>query len=102
MKKLFVGTVLTVALLTMGTVSAFAAGPGKGRNYVDANENGICDYMEGEDFYCANEACPRYGTEHYHSGGRHNYSHDRHLYCNGTQERVSQGGGCHGNGRCGR
>ena len=102
MKKLFVGTVLTVVLFTMGAVSAFAAGPGRGRNYVAANENGICDYAEEEDYYCADESCPWYGTEHYHGRGRQSHSDDRHQYCSGTQDRVRQGGGCHGNGRCRR
>lgn len=42
MRKVFLGA-LAVIVLSTGTISAFAAGPGTGRYYVDENGDGICD-----------------------------------------------------------
>lgn len=45
MKKAAAG-ILAVMVLAAGATSAFAAGSGHGRNYADANRDGICDYAE--------------------------------------------------------
>ena len=44
MKKAFLGVLAATIVLSAGTTTAFAAGPGTGCNYVDANGDGICDY----------------------------------------------------------
>ncbi len=48
MKKIVVGMLLAVGVLSMGTVGAFAAEPLflNSRNFVDADGNGICDNYE--------------------------------------------------------
>ena len=43
MKKLRIGILAAAMVLAVGTTSAFAAGPGRGLRYVDANGDGICD-----------------------------------------------------------
>lgn len=45
MKKRFIGTIAVIALLSVGLTSSIAAGSGseQGRNFVDADENGVCD-----------------------------------------------------------
>ena len=44
MKKVLAGILTVAVLLTIGITCAFAAEPGAGRNYVDANGDGVCDY----------------------------------------------------------
>jgi len=58
MKKILTGVLATIMVLSVGTTSAFAAGPGsgQGRNFVDEDGNGICDF--------AGEFC-RYVDENY-------------------------------------
>lgn len=48
MKKIVVGMLVAVGVLSMGTVGAFAAEPlfVNSRNFVDADGNGICDSYE--------------------------------------------------------
>lgn len=43
MKRLFTGIVVMGLVLFMGSVTAFAAEPGKGRYFVDTDGDGICD-----------------------------------------------------------
>ena len=43
MKKMRIGILAAAMVLAVGTTSAFAAGPGRGLRYVDANGDGICD-----------------------------------------------------------
>lgn len=48
MKRVLTGVVATALVLSVGVTSAFAAGRGYGRNYVDANKDGLCDnYVVG-------------------------------------------------------
>lgn len=42
MRKVFSGILAAVIVLSAGT-SAFAAGPGRGRCFTDADRDGICD-----------------------------------------------------------
>ena len=53
-KKTLAGVLMVLMLLAAGSVSAFAAGSGAGRNFTDANEDGICDYRD--DGYCYADA----------------------------------------------
>ena len=43
MKKVLIGTLTVVLVLTAITAGAFAAGHGQGSRFVDADGNGICD-----------------------------------------------------------
>lgn len=62
MKKLLIGAAVTALVLTVGFTTAFAAG---GRNYVDANGDGVCDNRGS---YCryvdadGDGVCDNYGT----------------------------------------
>ncbi|WP_308753772.1 hypothetical protein [uncultured Anaerotruncus sp.] len=47
MKKTLTGLLAMVLLLSITTTAAFAAGRGQGRNYVDADGDGICDRADG-------------------------------------------------------
>lgn len=80
MKKLLIGAVVTALVLTVGFTTAFAAG---GRNYVDANGDGICDnrgtncrYVDADgDGVCDNwgTGCRNAGTGCHGQGrGHHN------------------------------
>ena len=44
MKKVLAGILTAVLVLSLSTVSVLAAGPGCGRNFVDADGDGVCDY----------------------------------------------------------
>ena len=48
MKKMVIGMLVAVGVLSMGTVSAFAAESAflNSRNFVDVDRNGICDNYE--------------------------------------------------------
>ena len=48
MKKIFFGVLLTAIALSAGTESVVVAGPGAGRNYVDADGDGVCDNTGAE------------------------------------------------------
>ena len=52
MKKLRIGILAAAMVLAVGTTSAFAAGPGRGLRYVDANGDGVCDYA-GQNCRCS-------------------------------------------------
>ena len=45
MKKIIAGILAAALVLSVGIVSAFAAGPDTGRNFVDADNDGVCDLM---------------------------------------------------------
>ena len=49
-KRTLAGVLMVLMLLAAGSESAFAAGSGAGKNFTDANEDGICDYRD--DGYC--------------------------------------------------
>lgn len=64
--KQSVAGVLTVAvILSVGATSAFAASRGYGRNFVDTNHNGVCDYRERACPYIDSDndgICDNFGT----------------------------------------
>lgn len=43
MKKTTVGILTSIIVVSAGTVSVFAAGQAKGRNFIDVDGNGICN-----------------------------------------------------------
>ena len=69
MKKILMGTAIAALVLTVGVTGAFAAG---GRNYVDANGDGICDNRGN---YCrfvdtdGDGVCDYHGTSCRYDGG---------------------------------
>ena len=69
MKKILMGTAIAALVLTVGGTGAFAAG---GRNYVDANGDGICDNRGN---YCrfvdtdGDGVCDYHGTGCRYGGG---------------------------------
>lgn len=69
MKKILMGTAIAALVLTVGGTGAFAAG---GRNYVDANGDGICDNRGN---YCrfvdtdGDGVCDYHGTSCRYGGG---------------------------------
>ena len=44
MKKAVIGVLIGIMVLSVGAISAFATEPEYGRNFVDADKNGICDF----------------------------------------------------------
>ncbi len=46
LKRTCAGVLMAAAVLAVGTTSVFAAGPGAGKNFTDANGDGICDCRE--------------------------------------------------------
>ena len=44
MKKAVIGMFAAIIILSFGTVSALAAGPGRDRSFTDADRNWICDF----------------------------------------------------------
>ena len=73
MKKMVMGTISAALVLSMAVTGAFAAGYGKGRgrNFVDANGDGVCDNYgtgtgcgRGQYFVDADGdgVCDNYGT----------------------------------------
>ena len=90
MKKKLVAILFAATLtLTLGSTAAFAAGRGSCVNYVDANQDNICDYCD-RDRLCADENND--GICDYHSSERIcQAASNSGYYCNGTR----QHGNCH-------
>ena len=44
MKKAVIGVLIVIMVLSVGAISAFATESEYGRNFVDADKNGICDF----------------------------------------------------------
>ena len=51
MKQSITGLLIAAMLLTIGTITSFAAGSGKGCNFIDRNGDGICDYAKNTCLY---------------------------------------------------
>ena len=47
MKKILLGVVVAVLVISIGITSTFAIGSAYGRNYADADNNGVCDNYGG-------------------------------------------------------
>ena len=72
MKKIRIAALSAAVVLTLGITTAFAAG---GRNYVDANGDGVCDNHGANCLYVdadGDGVCDNYGTGlgGGHHGGR--------------------------------
>lgn len=76
MKKLLIGIAAMTFTVSIGTTTAFAAGNGWGRNFIDADNDGICDNCGlgmcamGAGFVDADGdgICDNYGTDRYRRG----------------------------------
>ena len=69
MKKVLIGTLAVVLVLTAMTAGALAAGRGHASRFVDADGDGICDNY-GSD--CRGSGCGSgWGRGSCHGGGRH-------------------------------
>lgn len=55
MRKVFSGILATALVLSLCATAAFAAGPGRGRYFADADGDGVCDS------YVPGQGCGRYG-----------------------------------------
>ena len=51
MRKAFLGVMAAAVILSLGSTSAFAAGPGGGRCFVNADGDRICDNAGGRCAY---------------------------------------------------
>lgn len=74
MKRILIGAVVTALVLSMGATTAFAA---CGRNCVDANCDGICDYHGTQCRYLDADGdgiCDNRGTGYHHGGGHGRHS----------------------------
>lgn len=84
MKKVFAGILSAALALSLGATAAFAAGPGCGRYFVDADGDGICDVC---------------GASHTQpGGGRYFVDEDGDGVC----DNYRSGQGCGRGGQCGR
>ena len=67
MRKVFSGILTAVLVLSLETATVFAAGPGAGRYYVDADGDGVCDYAGSACAYVDDDGdgiCDTCGTIH--------------------------------------
>lgn len=85
MKKLLTGIVAVTLIISLSGAMVFAAGGRRGRNYVDNNNDGVCDYY--------NTSCQF-------------VDNDEDGICDNYTVRTSQNGSgyrrghCRGQGRC--
>lgn len=98
MKKVFLGILAAAILVSAGATASLAAGVGSGRRFVDANDDGVCDYADSGCAYVdadGDGVCDHYVSEQgrgcgYGWGHGHGQGHHR------------QGRGCGFRGGCGR
>lgn len=65
MKKAFLGVLSAAIVFSIYVTTAFAAGPGGGRYFVDADRDGICDNAGSRCAYVDEDGlCNVCGTEH--------------------------------------
>lgn len=93
MKKVFLGILAAAILVSAGATASLAAGAGSGRRFVDANDDGVCDYADSG---CAYVDADGDGIcDHYVSGQGCDYG-----WGHGHGHRQSRG--CGFRGGCGR
>lgn len=96
MKKAFLGILAAAILVSAGATASLAAGVGSGRRFVDANDDGVCDYADSG---CAYVDADGDGVcDHYVSGQGRGYGWG-HGHGQGHHR---QGRGCGFRGGCGR
>lgn len=75
MKRLLTGIAAMALIISVSSITAFAARGGRGRNFVDNNKDGVCDYYNTSCQYVDNDGdgvCDNYtaGTSQNGSGFR--------------------------------
>lgn len=96
MKKVFLGILAAAILVSAGATASLAANVGSGRRFVDANDDGVCDYADSG---CAYVDADGDGVcDHYVSGQGRGYGWG-HGHGQGHHR---QGRGCGFRGGCGR
>lgn len=55
LKRTWAGVLLAAVVLAAGTTGVFAAGQGGGKNYTDANQDGICDNYASDQKECLSQ-----------------------------------------------
>lgn len=104
MKKVLAGILSTALALSLGATAAFAAGPGCGRYFADADGDGICDNAGSQCAYVdadGDGVCDVCGAAHTRPGvGRYFVDVDGDGVCDNYQS--GQGRGCGRGGQCGR
>ena len=69
LKRTCAGVLMAAAVLAVGTTSVFAAGPGAGKNFTDANGDGICDSCGRNQKDCLSQnGCGKYFVDADHDG----------------------------------
>lgn len=102
MKKTLVGILTAAMVLSVGAIGVFAAGKGTGRNFVDADDNGICDRAENVCRYVDADndgICDNCGAYQNSGTSKNNFTGVDGSCHNHTE--GHQGAG-RGNGFCGR
>lgn len=101
MKKVLAGILSTALALSLGATAAFAAGPGCGRYFADADGDGICDNAGSQCAYVDADGdgiCDVCGAAHTRpGGGRCFVDADGDGVCDNYQS--GQGLGCGRGGR---
>ena len=103
MKKVFAGILSAALALSLGATAAFAAGPGCGRYFVDADGDGICDNAGSRCAYVDADGdgiCDVCGASHTRPGGGYFVDEDGDGVCDNYQS--GQGRGCGRGGQGGR
>ena len=85
MKKTVIGILAAAVVMSIGVVSAFAGGHGRGSRYTDANNDGVCDYAKGICDNCGGE------REHKTHNGRYFADDDHDGACDHYGTRQGQG-----------
>lgn len=102
MHKILTG-IATMALATsVSCTSAFAAGCGRGRNFVDIDQNGVCDHYNASCQFVDSDGdgvCDNYGSN---DCGRGAGNGSGNCSGNGSGYQREHCGGHGGHGRCGR
>lgn len=121
MKKAFLGILGAIIAVSVGTTSAFAAGSGARRNFIDTDGDGVCDNYgdrpskgsknfvdEDGDGICDNFASGQGKGNGYRNGaqgecGKNFVDEDGDGICDNITSREGRGNG-HGlrQGRCGK
>lgn len=101
MKKAFLGVLSTAIVLSMWVETAFAAGPGSGRYYVDADGDGICDNVGNGCVYVDADGdgiCDVCGAVHAQVDGGNFVDADGDGICDNyvSGQGIGYGRGCHG------
>ena len=104
MKKVFSGILAAAIVLSMSLAAGFAAGPGYGRHFADADGDGVCDNAGSQCAYTDADGdgfCDICGAAHTQPGGNFTDA-DGDGVCDNYQSGQGRSCGYGRGGRCGR